>query len=266
VAYFFPEKHKGVVLIVHTFESQPLNLLRSVELQTFARDLVAAGYGIVVLQGNDRARKTWDLHPNAKNADVQHGRSVVESLTRRGRIAAAEPLYAVGIGGGGNFVTRLAFFLGCRAEAVFLAAGSPPARSQVPTIWLMAQNDEKTKVAKSGDPLALDHYGRLRERGVPARYNINDPSPVYPLRFARIPGIDAAASLAIYRALKENGLLDARDYLKESPETSRWAEAIPKGHAHRLNEIQEQLEVCYSGRRFYSDLDHRVIEFFAEPK
>ena len=258
VSWCLPARHSGIVLLFHGHEGSGASFFRNTEPWQFARDALAAGFGLVALDSADREHKGWQLSAAGINPDVRNLRAVLEELVRRKLVDRQEPLYALGVAGGARFAALAAPLLRCKAVALFFAPGNLPPNYEVPTIWLMAQN------AVNREPRALAEYTRLAQRQVPAQFNINDPSPVYPLRFQRIRGVAPADSNALYRLLKDRGFLDAQDMLKQDPESSGWETTLPPRFARLRGAVREQLDVCFSLPRFYSDFDNRILDFFNE--
>jgi dienelactone hydrolase len=264
VLSYVPPRHSGAIVLFHGNGGGADAFLNAVEARIFAADAVAAGYGLIALDSADRERKVWNQQPSPDNPDVRRVKAVLAAFVQRRQLKAGEPIYALGVASGGAFAAKAAFLLNFHAAAIYFAPGDTSPGSRVPTIWLMAQNDQLGKANRNGDPRALANFSSLVAKGVAAKFNINDPSPVYPLRFWRIPGLQPADSTAIYQGLHEHGLLDAGGFLRDHPKDSPWRAAIPERFARQAAAIREQLDVCFSAHRFYSDFDNRVIDFFNE--
>jgi hypothetical protein len=101
---------------------------------------------------------------------------------------------------------------------------------------------------------------------VPSEFELFGPSPVYPERFARIPGISVADSRLIHDALKAAGFLDARDFLVDDPylNASGWHKAIPApfDSGDTLFYVAEQLYGAWSAHGFYGEHFPRTMQFF----
>lgn len=254
----FPERHSGVIFLFHGGEGTGASFFFWTEPRRFVADAAAAGFALIALDSVDREHRTWQLKAQAENPDLQIVRAVLTAFLDRRLIARGEPVYALGAAGGGNFAARVAQSLPCKAAAIFFAPGFLPAGYAVPTIWLMAQNEAR------GQPQALAAYTRLLHDQVPAKFEINDASPVFPQRFHRIRGVDPEQSRAIYAFLKEKRYLDAGEMLAQDPEASGWETALPERFAKLRGGIREQLDVCFGLARFYSDFDTRILDFFNE--
>ncbi len=257
VTWCAPPGHAGIIVLFHGTAGDGLGFFRAVEPGRFVREAAAAGFALVALDSADRAAKSWQLNLSQPNADADNVRAALAELTRRGLLGAGEPLYALGVAQGGNFGARLAFRLGFRAAAIFGAAGRLPPDYALPTLWLLAQS------TFDRGPEALTDYNRLREAKVAARLVVNDPSPVHPLRFWAAGGLDPDDSREVHRLLRERGFLDGHDMLKEDPETSGWEMLLPPRLAKVRGALREELDVCFGVPRFFSDFDHRILEFFA---
>jgi dienelactone hydrolase len=253
-----PARHSAVVLLFHGGEGTGVSFFRNTEPRQLVADAAAAGFALIALDSSDREHKTWQIPAQGESPDLRNLRAVLDDFTRQKRIARGEPLYALGVAGGGNFAAHAARRLPCKAAALFFAPGNLPADYAVPTIWLMAQNQINRQ------PRALAEYTKLVQRQVPAKFDINDASPVYPLRFQRIRGVSPDESRAIHAFLHDQRYLDARDQLAQDPESSGWETALPERFAKLRGAIREQLDVCYGLARFYSDFDNRLLDFFNE--
>ena len=134
------------------------------------------------------------------------------------------------------------------------------ALTEVPTIWAILQND--TVLSAGSVQRANSNYNNLQSRGILSEINLLRPTPVYPRRFWRIPGINQAESLEIFNLLKSNGFIDSRNYLKENPQFSNWEIVIPAKYNLFTNDIRDQLFVCFTEHKFFSNYNRRVINFF----
>jgi predicted esterase len=258
VTHCVPTGQTAVILLFHARGGAGNNYFRNAEALQFVADAAAAGFALVALDSRDRERKVWQLDPRGDSPDVQGVRAALDALVQRRLMTRGEPIYALGIGEGGNFAAHVAQRLPCKAAAIFFAPGNLPPNYAVPTIWLMMQNEVNRQ------PRGLAEYTRLTRRQIPAKFEVNDPSPVYPLRFRRIRGVDAPTSQAIHGYLKQKGYLDAKDMLTQDPESSGWETGLPQPFARHLGAIREQLDVCFGLPRFFSDFDNRILDFFNE--
>jgi uncharacterized protein (TIGR03437 family) len=264
VVHHIPQPHKGIIFRFHGSGGSAAGQFNSVEDNTFNGDAIAAGYGIVALDSVDRVNRQWNATGTLDNPDLKNVQAVINSFTSRGLMSANDPLFALGVSNGGAFCSRLAVLLQFKAGAISIAAGITGfiEASNIPFIWNMAQNDDNEGVGTEGNARSRRNYESLFARGIAAQHLVNPPSPVYPLRFWRIPGLLPADSQAIYASLKNGGFLDANDFLLQNPRTSNALSVIPAQYASARGAISEQLDVCYARHSFYSDYSNKIISFF----
>ncbi len=265
--YYFPPNPVGVIFRFHGSGGSADSLFAKVEDFTFARDAVAAGYAIVALDSTDRVNKQWDAAGTAANVDVVNVQAAIDYFIGLGLMTANTPKFSTGMSNGGGFAPKPAYFLGFRACGIFCSSGQPAqifTVTTVPTIWSLARNDDLYDHT-TFLPNATANLASLNAQrpSVTGEIRENLPSPVYPRRFLRIPGLTAANSQTIYDSLRTGGFFDAQDFLLADPATSGWFASLPAGFAPFQGDILSQLNCCYSAHQFYSDFDNKVLQFFA---
>lgn len=264
--YYFPSNPIGVVTIFHGSGGSANGVLTKTEGLRFVQELAASSYGVIALDSSDRSNKQWnnrDLSPTS-NQDIKNVRQALDLFISRGLMTATTPLFSHGISNGGAFSSRISSILGFKAASIFIASGLDLSRimTNIPTIWGVAEND--SVIGKDGNQEALKNFQALQSRSVQAFYHNNTLSPVYPLRFWRISGLQPSDSEIIYRSIKDAGLLDENDFLKMNPRqsTEAFERVIPSQYRRFSQDILSQLEVCFTEHEFYSDINHLVIDFF----
>jgi len=263
MGYYFTAAPVGVIFHFHGTGGSANGLFNNSEARIFANEAVAENYAVVSLSSVDRVNRQWNPNPQLpNNPDMQNVQAAINLFIARGWITASTPIFANGISNGGAFAPRVSLALGFRATSIFIAAGTVNILSQttVPTIWNLMQNDGT--IGADGIAQAAANYQNLLNRNIPAQYNLLAPSPVYPERFWRISGLTATDSQTIYNSLKQNGFLDSRGFLIQNPTVSNWSSVIPLQYNSYLNDIGDQLKICYTEHEFYSDYDRRVLNFF----
>jgi dienelactone hydrolase len=232
---------------------------RNVENTQLLRDAVMRGYAIAVTESGDRQGKQWSPAEPAANEDMQHVARLHAQLLAEGAIPAGLPVFGVGMSNGGGFVSRVADALGWQGAAVYAAACRPALAetTTVPLAWRLAEQDRRV----SNQDAHACHM-RLKARGVDTDLRVNGPSPVYPDRFLRGPGVTGAESRAVYAALKTARLLDRLDFQVLPPSEAGWPVAIEGLPNAPLAVISEQLAVCWAEHQFFSDFDHLTLDFF----
>ena len=260
--YHFPQNVRGVVFHFHGTGGSADGMFNNIEQITFARELVAEGYAIVTLNSDDRINQQWNATNSLANPDINNVQLAINEFISRGLITKNTPIFGSGVSNGGGFVPRVSFFLNFHGTAIFIATGPTAFMSvtEIPTIWNIMQND--TVLANASVVRARNNFNNLQSRGIPSEINILHPTPVYPERFWRIFGINRTESIELHNALKSNGFFDARNYLKENPQFSNWESVIPTKYNPFINDIKDQLWICFTEHKFFSNYNRRVIRFF----
>lgn len=263
IGYFFPNAPVGVIFHFHGQGGSSNLLFTSVERRIFANEAVAEGYAIVAIESADRVNRDWSTSNDISTSpDIQNVQAAIDLFISRGSMTASTPKFAHGFSKGAGFAPRVARALNFRATSMNCLAGTPDIINitTIPIIWTTAQNDGT--IMAGGVRQALLNSQSLINRGIASQYHLLGPSPVYPERFWRIPGLTATDSVNIYNALKQNGFLDERGFLRQDPDVSGWQSAIPSQYNSFVSSITDQIRVCYTEHTFFSDYDRRVLDFF----
>jgi hypothetical protein len=257
--YYFPSGPIGVITFYHGTGGSGADWFADVENNRLVDDAVVNGYAAVACDSADRTNKQWDSFALlATNVDMLNMRGALELFQGRGWMSSNTPVFAVGMSDGGGFAPLISDQLAFRATAVFCASGIERVFkvTTVPTTWALAENDAD-KI-----PGAMTNYERLVSRGIPAQFYVNATSPVYRLRFWRIPGATSNDSIAVYQSFKTNGVLNGSDYLVQSPTNTAWTNYVPSYMRGYTLRIGDQLYVCNAEHKFYSDRNDQVLKFF----
>ncbi|MEO6392208.1 MAG: hypothetical protein ABIP75_10180 [Pyrinomonadaceae bacterium] len=263
MGYYFPASPVGVIFHFHGQGGSANLLFNNSERRIFANEAVAEGYAVVALDSADRVSRDWSTSNDlATSPDIQNVQAAINLFIMRGLITGSTPLFAHGFSKGAGFSPRVARALNFRATSMNLLAGTPDIinLTTIPTIWCIAQNDGT--IGASGVQQSFTNYQSLLVRSIPSAYYRVLPSPVYPERFWRIPGLTANDSRVIHDALLQSGFIDGRDMLLQDPDTSGWQSVIPATYTSFLTSISDQLRICFTEHTFFSDLDRRVLDFF----
>lgn len=262
IVYFVPPQASGLIFRFHGTGGSGAGQFRGENL-TFARDAVAAGYGVIGLDSVDRVNRQWNAVASLDNPDVRNVQAASELLRARGLITAATPVFGTGTSNGGGFVSRVSALLSFRGQAIYIASGIAGvlAQSSAAAIWCIAKNDSNDGVGPAGNQRARENFAAMRARGLPSAFFELQPTPVPPLRFTAIPGINEADSREMYAALRAAAALDATDFLRQDPSTLP-AAVIPARLQAFGASIASLLEIAWADHQFYSDADAKVLGFF----
>jgi len=282
VYYYFPAGHKGVVYLLHGSGGSASNIATDFEWSQMINDLVSANYAIIVTESeevtlstdiNGDGKLNWDASPLDSTTNVDYGniKALRDTFYLRGYTHSAIPLFSIGMSNGGAFSSALSFLYKFRTGVAYCAQGYQVVfnTSTIPFQFCMAKYDDAPEVGTQGDATALTNSQQLTARGVCSKYFLHDRSPVYPERFARMPGISIATSTAFFNELKNNHWLDAKNYLKAvSDSVAPIFAANPSVYptyngftiAQRLF-VTDEIDAMYAAHQFYTDLDKSTIKF-----
>jgi hypothetical protein len=263
MGHHFPIGFTAVIFHFHGQGGSASLLFNNSERRIFANEAVAENYSVVALDSADRTNRDWSTSNDiATNPDIQNVQAAINLFISRGVMTASTPIFAHGFSKGAGFSPRVARALNFRATSMTCLAGTPDIINitTIPTIWSMAQNDGTIGVGGVNQSFA--NHQNLVARGVPTQYSKAVPSPVYPERFWRIPGLTAADSRAIQAQIKSKGFLDARDMILSDPDTSGWQAVVPVQYSSFMTQLADQMRICYTEHTFFSDYDRRVLDFF----
>lgn len=262
--YYFPPQPKGVIFFAHGSGGNGGSWFTKVESRGFLNDAVAEGFAVFALDSVNRTDKQWNNQVSLSNPDIQNVQAALNLFISRGLTTTSTPVFALGMSNGGAFAPRVSAVLNFKGTAVFCASSQTQLISQTntPTIWNMELNDEI--IGQSGNQMALDNYNLLAGRNIPASIRINQPQPLYPSRFWKIPGLTQSDSQTIYNSIKNANLLDANDYLRASPASTAATlqAAIPSQYAPYVQDISSLLDINYTSHEFFSDHNRRTLDFF----
>jgi dienelactone hydrolase len=265
--YYAPPNYKGVVTFFHGAGGNARGWVdtNNAESRNFAEYAVAAGYAVLATESQNRTNKTWVVNTATNNPDFNNVFAIFDDLVSQGVFKRTDKLFGVGMSQGSGFTSIITAANPTRyaAAALYCVPGQAQAIAvtTVPSMWCMARNDTSEVFTRVADAKA--NYDVLVRRGIPTEFNVNEGSPVFPLRFWRILGIDSAGSRVAYNSFKAEGLLDARDFLTIDPRVSDvWKQVIPQQYRQLQGGFEDQLFAAFAQHKFYSDLNNKTITFF----
>ena len=112
-----------------------------------------------------------------------------------------------------------------------------------PIVWVPNRNDET--VSADGVIETYDRY--IDNGGDNGLLLVNEPSPMLPGHFTRIPGVTCEISERLRTAYARHGIIDADGYIIESPRYNQaWRRAIPERLRSHNGAIGPLLHELYS--------------------
>lgn len=279
----FPAPLKGVVFCFHGTGGSATNWTQAIEYRQFVNDLLAAGYGVIITEAdevtlqqdlNNDGGLRWSPYPVEadQNNDIGNISALLDTFRIRGELLPSTPVFATGMSNGGAFAPSVSFSLGFTATAIYCASGAQLLfkLTEVPTAWFMQKYDQHEQVGDEGNKQALELSTILADREICSEYHLNDHSPVHAQRFMRGGYIPENTAINIFNELKNNSILDDRNYLLY---TDLQTDSIVKSRPGDFPVITglfpgQQLVVlahlanCFADHHFFSDYSRRTIRFF----
>jgi hypothetical protein len=278
----FPASQKGVVFLLHGSNGSALNLVTNYEWIQMMKDLVTAGYGIIVTEAeevslnndiNGNGSLQWKTSPidSTTNVDMVNIKAIRDTFYTRGSVNRSLPLYSIGMSNGGAYSCCLSYLFKFKSGVSYCAQAYKVIFdvSTIPYQFCMSKNDDQPEVGAAGNADALTNSQGLVSRGVCSKYFVNDRSPVYPERFARESDISVATSTALFKELKNNNWLTSKNFIKAGSDSVSkvcLANSATYPTYNSLNLLQRyfvnmQIDVMFAGHQFYSDLNKTTIKF-----
>jgi hypothetical protein len=265
--YYLPAPIKGIILALHGSGGSAagwVDSLKGVENLNFCRYAVAHGYGLFITESNDRTQRQWDNTVSAANPDIVSIYQMLDSLRQRGVLAPNQRMFGIGFSQGSGFCSVISYVKTFSASALGGVAGVDKLfnTTTVPTFWFACSNDTSNGNAQRV-PDVRAAYSTLSGRGIDAACFVLQPTPLFPKRFERIPGIDSAEGYGIFNDLKTAGYLNSGNYFKINPKDNpAWINAVTAVPAIYDGAIEDQVSVSFTEHKFYSDVNSRTITFF----
>ena len=272
LSYHVPANAAGLVFLLHDAGGSSAEWFERPNQLLFARELVAAGYGVAAVNSINRTAGSWAAPAVfANNLDALNHAAAIDRLVSLGAIAAGKPVFLAGHGAGANAAARYADLLASATPArpvkgavLFLAAGidTLAVTSKVPQFYALASNDDT--LGAVGIQTARDSSQLLLGRGVPTGVVATTVSPLYSGRLrslALTAPFTADDAQAVWSALKTAKIIDENSYPATSASVATVSAALPAADRGRAADIAAEIAVAAAEREFFSEGNSRVINF-----
>ena len=287
VYYYFPQGGlpKLVVWLWHGTGGSAKNWIwKDFEMRQFCNYLIANDVAIIVTESDESTLNTdldgdgnlrYNYSPDTvDNYDVANVRAIRDTFINRGRMNGQTPQAALGFSAGGAFAVTIATFLNWQAAVSHNSSGSAYIQyTKTPVLLSMTQEDMHPDVGPVGNQEAYDNWQYLLDKGQCAQFFFLRPSPLYPQRFKRIPGIGTAASYALSNELAANGCLGTGGYLVKSPnQIEDMVVANPQNWPNLLSYsdtvrqwLKDELAVMWTSHHYHHDFMAADLAFLLNP-
>ncbi len=264
---YFPPVTKGLILFFHGAGGNANGWTeKNQESRLFCEQAAAAGYAIFASESKNRMQKKWD--PNPTGADIPLIRSMLDTLIGRGYMTNTTPLFGIGMSEGGGILSVISTLDTFKAQGIYCNEGIAQVMNitKIPTTFVHQRWDTLGTQGVFKLDSVTKTYNNLLSRSIPARLDINYPSPIFKTRFWRIPTIDSVKSNQIYQYFKTGGYLSNTDFLIIDPRNatngSAWKAGVPAAFTANIPDVEDQLYTCFTEHKFTNDMTHKTIKFF----
>ncbi len=282
VYYCFPAGMKGVLYLFHGTGGQALNWIARVEYRSFIDAAIADSFGILVTEceettlgvdGNGDGKIRWNPLPidSIANVDLANLKAITDTFINRGSMSHSTPRYCSGMSNGGAFSSEVSYYFNFKAGISYCAQGYDYAinNTTIPFAFRMAQYDDNDQVGPAGNYHAFQLDSILQVRGICHDYLIHDRQPIYPEKFARVPGVSVPASINIYNELVAGGWIDANGYALNDSIIKAGVLAHPSSYLSLLTlpvnaqiDVMSEIASGNAQHSFYSDWNYASLQFF----
>lgn len=287
VFHYFPPggPPKGVVWLFHGGGGEAEHWVSgNLEQRLFANYLMADTFAVIVMECEERTKNTdtdgngyiiWQYTGDSvTNVDIANVRAIRDTFINRGWMTLATPQIAEGFSNGGFFSTLIASFLRWKVGIMHNAYGLPPVieNTPLPILFSMSIFDNHAEIGAAGNLQAFENYQFLLDKGNCTQFYMQLATPVYPQRFMRIPGITGIESLGLFNELKNNGCLNAKDFLAVTANViaamvianpQNWPVFLSLSSAQRSYVLEEEA-VMGALHRFSTDLNAKDLKFIKQ--
>lgn len=282
VYYYFPDRPKGIVYLLHGTSGSAKALIAGFEWQEMIKDLVHDRFAVIITEAEEATEGTdlngdgsirWNALPwdTVTNVDYVNIRVLTHSFYQRQLLSSGLPRYAVGMSNGGNFATALSTIYRFQACVSYCApSGEQIAQiTGTPLQFCMARFDQNPNVGPAGNAAALGNAQTITGRGLCSRYLIKERSPLYPERFARSGQLSLAASAAVFNELEQKEYLNPKHYFLSTSDAllsdyQATPAAFPQLNSLSVDQrmfVFQQISLAVADHHMYCDYNKATLKF-----
>jgi hypothetical protein len=285
VYYFYPPNPIGVVYLFHGTGGDAKGFIEGIEMRSFTNAAIAQGYAIVSTEGEEitlnqdidgdggRRFMTQPID-TINNVDYRNIKKLTLEFINRGWMTSSTPKFSIGMSAGSNFsaaVSNIWNFTGAgycsRAQNTGFDVRLSPFAFR-----LSRYDDNESYNYPFGLQQAMANVALLESRGICNDLYENDRQPIYPERFARVPGISVANSILMYNELVTNNQIDANGYALNSSTIQANVLANPSAYPTIVSFVNQgitgmvsQIGASNAEHSFYSDYNYETLRFLSDP-
>ena len=278
---YFPTNLNGVIYLFHGTSGNASNWINTLEYRSFINAAIAVDFGIIVTEAEEITLNTdlngdgklrWQAFPidTINGIDYLNIKALTDTFINRGDLSYSTPRFSVGMSNGGSFSAAISYAFNYQAGISYCASsvqGIFDLRNN-PFAFRMAKYDDNAEVGPQGNYEAWQNDSILASRGICHDYEMQDRQPIYPQRFARVPGISIVESQAIFNNLSTNNQLDSDNYAQHSDTIKNHILLNPSLYPAIISlspslraEALNQIAAANAEHKFFSDSNFETLDF-----
>jgi len=285
VYYYFPASPIGIVYLFHGTGGSAENFIYGVENRSFTNAAIARGYAIVSMDaeevtlnqdidGDGGRRFMTQPIDTINNVDYRNIKKITIEFINRGWITPSTPRFSIGMSAGSNFSAATSYIWNFTGAGYCSRAQNTGFDVRLsPFAYRLARYDDNPSYNYPiGLQQATANVALLDSRGICNDLYENDRQPIYPERFARVPGISVANSILMYNELVVNNQIDANGFALNSSVIEANVLANPSAYPTIVSFVNSgitgmvsQIGASNAEHSFYSDYNAATLDFFADP-
>lgn len=285
VYYYFPPNPIGIVYLFHGTGGSAENFIYGVENRSFTNATIARGYAIVSMDAeevtlnqdiDEDGGRRFMTQPidTINNVDYRNIKKITIEFINRGWITPGTPRFSIGMSAGSNFSAATSYIWNFTGVGYCSRAQNTGFNVRLsPFAYRLSRYDDNPSYNYPvGLQQALANVALLDTRGICNDLYENDRQPIYPERFARVPGISVANSILMYNELVVNNQIDANGYALNTSVIQANVLANSSAYPTIVNFISQgvtgmvsQIGASNAEHSFYSDYNAATLDFFADP-
>ena len=282
VYYFFPSNPIGVIYLFHGTGGDAGGFINGIEMRSFTNAAIAAGYAIISTEGEEitldqdidgDGERRFMTQPidTVNNVDYRNIKIITDEFISRGWMTANTNRFSIGMSAGSNFSAAVSAIWNFTGVGYCSRAQNTGFDSRLsPFAYRLARYDQNPSYNYPvGLNQAMANVAELESRGICNDLYENDRQPIYPERFARVPGVSVANSIVIYNELLTNNQINNDGYALNSSIIQDNVLSNPNAYPTILNFINQgttgllsQIRASNAEHSFYSDYNYESLSFF----
>ncbi|MGB4838814.1 MAG: T9SS type A sorting domain-containing protein [Saprospiraceae bacterium] len=280
VGLAIPPNYKAIVWLFNGKNSKGKSWNTNIEKKQWVDELLLNNYAVltmdsyeVTIQNDEDGNGEFGFYytgDTLTNKDLINVKMVKNALLSDNIIQPNDQHIACGFSSGGAFAEVLAAVYGWPMSFSYNGSGIEYIAkiSTTPHFQCNSVNDVDDDGLRNVKGYA--NYQNYLKNAVCAKWILQDKQPLYRERFHRAGGVSIERSKIIFQGLKDNGALDNKNYLKISPailkndyttNPSKYDAIFGNLGPVQIDNVFDQLEVCYALHAFRSDFNGDMLDF-----